>query len=151
MTIDDHRAAARERATVYRCVDEFENVIRFGRGVPDGLHANVKRIQRDLDRIRREMQEVQACTLSGDHEGDNCWRQIAATEAPAAVRRAITVLTIGQHITAARALSAAKLAILRFVEIVSDRKYLPVRILDFGLRVERLIHAVRCAMDENDD
>lgn len=69
-------------------------------------------------------------------------------EMPAAVRHATTVLTLDQHITAARALGAAKLAILRFLKIVSDRRHLPVRILDCGLRVEHLIHAVRCTMDD---
>jgi hypothetical protein len=148
MTFDDHSAAAREWATVHRCVAEFDNIIRFGCRVPERLRANVKRILRDLDGIRREMHELQARTRIGDSHAHDSWQEIISTEAPAAVTRATTVLPLDQHITAARALGAAKLAILRFMKITGDRRHLPVRILDFGLRIEHEIHAVQCVMDD---
>lgn len=148
MTLDDHRAAAREWSTVHRSVAEFENITRFGRQLPGDVHANVKRIRVDLDRIRCDMQEAQNRTSPGTNPADDFWQEFISTEAPATVRRATTVLTLDQHIAAARALGTVKPAILRFLGIVSDRRHLPVRVLDFGLRIERRIHAIRCAMDD---
>jgi hypothetical protein len=148
MTIDDHRTAACEWATVHRCVDELENIIRSGRRVPDTLHTNVKRIHRDLGRIRREMQEVQACTLPGDHEGDDCWQEIKTVNPAAVAWRSTAVLTLEDHITAARALGPSQPAIHRFLDIISNRRHLPVRILDWAIRIIHLIQIVRCEMED---
>ena len=63
MTIDDHRAAAREWATVHRSVAEFENITSMARGAPGRLHTNVKRIHKALERILIGMRDVEARTL----------------------------------------------------------------------------------------
>jgi len=159
MTIDDHRAAAREWAAVHRGVAEFESIIcknledgrptsRAVRGVLGQMRTNAKRIQKALDRIQAEMREVQVRTLPGDTQADLCWQEIRTVASAAAIQRNAGVPTLDDHITAARVLGAAKLAILRFLKIIGDRRHLPVRILDLGLRVEHLMHAVRCAMDD---
>jgi hypothetical protein len=57
-------------------------------------------------------------------------------------------MTLDEHAAAARALGQAQRAVQRFLGIVSDRRHLPVRILDMALRIEHLIHAIRCGMDD---
>ena len=86
MTINDHRAAVCELATVRRCVDEFESISRSGRGVPGRLHTNVKRIHKALERIQTEMREVEARTLPGDAQSDSCWQAADAAKPPTATQ-----------------------------------------------------------------
>jgi hypothetical protein len=93
------------------------------------------------------MREVQARTLADQAQAGPCWPEIATVNL-AAAPRATEVLTVGQHITAARALGPAQPAVLRFLDTISNRRYLPVRILDFGISIEHLIQIVRCEMED---
>jgi hypothetical protein len=149
MTIDDHRAAAREWATAHRSVAEFENISRTVRGAPGRLHTNVKRIDEALERIRTEMREVLLRTLPAEAHKDSCWRAAdTAKAATAALQRATRVWTLDDHIAAARALGPSQPAVRRFAGIISNRRHLPVRIMDDAIRVLHLIQFVRCQMED---
>ena len=148
MTINDHRAAVCELATVRRCVDEFESISRSGRGVPGRLHTNVKRIHKALERIQTEMREVEARTLPGDAQSDSCWQAADAAKPPTATQCPTKVLTLDDHIAAARALGPSQPAVLRFLDIISKRRHLPVRIMDFAIRIDHLIQILRCEMED---
>ena len=91
MTIDDHRAAAREWSTVHRSVTEFENAIfktlkdgrRAGRSAANvcrRIPGTVKRIHKALDRIQAGMGALQFRTLPGDAESAGCWMEAATLE-----------------------------------------------------------------------
>jgi hypothetical protein len=159
MTVDDHRAAACEVATVHRCVDEFEH--DHSKTFEVGLHLeppatktggrvrrNLQRIRKALDRIRFELQAVQACTLpDGERPEYGC--KPAETLAPAGARRHPTeVVTLDDHIAAARALGPAEPAMDRFLDIIKRRRHLPVRIMDDAIRVLHLIQIVRLEMSD---
>jgi hypothetical protein len=115
MTVDDHRAAASELAAVHRAVDEFEH--DHSKPFEVGPHMeppatktsgrvrrNLRRIRKALDRIQVAMQAVQACTLPGDERSAYGWKP-AETLTPAVARRQATeVVTLADHIAAARAL-----------------------------------------------
>lgn len=148
MTLDDHHAAAREWSVAHRSVADFEAITRFGMRLPGEVRADLNRIRMDLDKIRGGMHTMQSRSLPGHMEADPCWQEITLMGTSGSARRAPTALTLDQHIAAARALGTAKFAVLRFLAAVSDRRHLPVRILDLGLRVEHRIHAVRCAMSD---
>jgi hypothetical protein len=108
----------------------------------------LQRIRKALDRIQIEMQAVQACTLPGD-ERSEYGRKPAVTVTPTVARRRPTeVVTLADHIAAARALGPAEPAIQRFLEIINRRRHLPVRIMDDALRVLHLIQIVRIEMDD---
>jgi hypothetical protein len=147
MTIQDHRAAEREWAKVHRSVTEFQNFIRSARGTPSRLHTNVRRIHKAMETIRTGMLEVVARTLPGNARSDSCWQE-PETLPPAATPRPARSLTIGDHIAAARALGPSESAVHRFIAIISNRRHLPVRILDFAIRIDHLIQIVRCEMED---
>jgi len=148
MTIDDHRAAAREWATVHRSVAEFENITSTARGTPCRLHTNVTRIHRALERILTGMREVAAHTLPGGARVDSCWRLPDTVKPATATRRPSRVLMIDDHIAAARALGPSQPAVHRFVDIISNRRHLPVRLMDFAIRIDHLVQIVRCEMED---
>ena len=147
MTIHDHRAAECEWATVHRSVTEFENFIRSARGTPSRLHTNVRRIHKALEMIRIEMQEVVARTLPCNARSDSYWQAPKAVH-PAAKALPASALTVGDHIAAARALGPSESAVHRFIAIISNRRHLPVRILDFAIRIDHLVQIVRCEMED---
>ena len=148
MTFDDHRAAARELATVRRSLTEFDKLSRFGRRVPGRLHTNVKRIHNALDRIQTGMCEVLARTLPSHAQTGSCWAELETMKPDAAARRSIAVLKLDQHIRTARALGPAKPAVRRFLGIINKRRYLPVRIMDHAIRINILIQVLRCQMED---
>lgn len=148
MTIDDHRAAARELATAHRSVAEFENITSSARGVPDRLHTNVKRIHKALERILIGMREVEARTLPSDAGFGSHWLAAVTVKPVTAARRPSLVLTIDDHIAAARALGPSQPAVRRFVDIISLRRHLPVRIMDDAIRIDHLVQIVRCEMED---
>ena len=159
MTIDDHRAAMRELATVHRAVDEFERdhskTFEVGRHLEPPaaetskrVRLNLQRIRKVLDRVQIGMLAVHACTLPDDDRSEYGW-QPSVTLAPAVVRRHPTeVVTLDDHIAAARALGTAEPAIDRFLEIINRRRRLPVRIMDDAIRVLHLIQVVRLEMND---
>lgn len=147
MTIDDHRAAAREWATVHRSLTEFENITSAARGAPGRLHTNVQRIHKALDRIQTGMREVEARTLPSDAGCGSHWLAVVTVEPVTAVRRPSLVLTIDDHIAAARALGPSQPAVRRFLDIISLRRHLPVRIMDDAIRVLHLTQFLRCQME----
>ena len=158
MTIDDHRAAAREWSTVHRSVAEFENAIfitlkdgrRAGRSaaaVCRRIPSTVKRIHKALDRIQVGMGALQFRTLPGDAESAGCWLQAATLES-ASVPQATGMSAVDQHITAARALGPAQPAVRRFLDIIQLRRHLPVRIMDDAIRVLHLVQFLRCQMED---
>ncbi len=152
MTGDDHRAAGLELATAQRGLVEFENITRAARGTPSRIHTNVRRIHKALVRIRIGMQEVEARTLPGCGRSDSHYWLAAVTIKPATAARTHSVLlTIDQHIPAARALGPAQPAVLRFLDIIGDRKHLQVRILDWALRIDYWIQYLRCQMEDLQD
>ena len=148
MTGADHRAAVIELATAHRGVVEFESIIRTARGTPSRLHTNVKRIHKELESIRIGMQEVEARTLPGSGRTGSCWLAAVTVKPATAARRHSIVLTIDQHIRAARALGPAYLAVLRFLRIIGRRRHLSVRILDWAIRINHLIQYVRNQMED---
>ena len=158
MTIDDHGAAARELATVHRGVTDFENVIyksfEDGRRIDSSIRAMMGRIHRylktiheALDKIQTEMREVQACTLPGEAQADLYWREIETMVPIGTVPRAATVPSLDDHIAAARALGTASSATSRWLQIVRYRRQRPARILHMAIRIQNLIHLIRCALD----
>ena len=159
MTIDDHRAAAREWSTIHRSVAEFENAIfktlkdgrRAGRSAADvcrRIPGTVKRIHQALDRIQAGMGALQFRTLSGDAESADCWVEVATLESAAIVPQAAGVWAVDQHITAARALGPAQPAVRRFLDIIRLRRHLPVHIMDDAIRVLHLVQFLRCQMED---
>ena len=158
MTIDDHRAAAREWAMVHRSVAEFENAIfkiledgrragRSAKALCGRIPSTVKRIHKALDRIQAGMRELQIRTLPGDAESATCWLETPAVE-PAGVAQQVTgELVVHQHIAAARALGPSQPAVRRFLHIISLRRHLPVRIMDYAIRALHLIQFLRCQME----
>ena len=128
MTIDNHRAAAREMATIHRSVAVFENAIikifedrwrvgRSARWVRDRIRRNLKRVHKSLDRIQTGMEEVQTRTLAGDEQSDSCWRETVKAELSATVEHVTGVPELDQHVAAGRALGPAKPAMNRFLDI----------------------------------
>jgi hypothetical protein len=108
-----------------------------------------RRIQRAVEKIYVEMRDVQKRTLPRTPDADACWLKPELPQVPACILpKRVTVMTFAEHIAGARNLGQASRAVLRFLDLVSDRKYLPVRILDIGLHIERLIHVIRCEMDD---
>jgi hypothetical protein len=159
MSIDYHHAAAREMATIHRSVAGFENAIikifedtwrvgRSARWVRDRIRRNLKQVHKSLDRIQTGMEEVQTRTLAGDEQSDSCWRETVKAELSATVEHVTGVLELDQHVAAARALGPAKPALDRFLDIISLRRHLPVRIMDYALDVDHLIHILRCEMED---
>ena len=159
MTIDDHRAAAREWSTIHRSVAEFENAIlktlkdgrRAGRPAADvcrRIPGTVERIHQALDRIQAGMGALQFRTLSGDAESVGCWVEVATLESAAIVPQAAGVWAVDQHITAARALGPAQPAVRRFLDTIRLRRHLPVRIMDDAIRVLHLVQFLRCQMED---
>ena len=159
MTVDDHRAAASELNTVHRAVDGFERdhskTFEVGPHMEPPatetsgrLRRNLQRIRKALDRIQIGMQSVQACTQPGDERSEYGWKP-AETLTPAFARPQPTeVVTLDDHIAAARALGPAEPAIDRFLEIIKRRRHLPVRIVDDAIRVLHLIQIVRLEMND---
>ena len=159
MTVDDHRAAASELATVQLAVDEFEH--DHSKTFEVGLHMeppatetsgrvrrNLQRIRKALDRVQIAMQAVQACTLPAGERSEYGWKP-AETLTPAVARRHRTeVVTLADHIAAARALGPAEPAMDRFLDIINRRRHLPVRIMDDAIRVLHLIQIVRLEMND---
>lgn len=148
MTIDDHRAAAREWAAVHRSVAEFENITRTARGAPDRLHTNVKRIHKALEMILIGMRDVEARTLPGDAGCGPEWLATVPVLPATPARGPSRVLTIDDHITCARLLGPSQPAINRFLDITSLRRHLPVRIMDDAIRIDQLVQIVRCEMED---
>ena len=159
MTIDDHRAAAREWDTVHRAVAEFENAIfktlkdgrRAGRsaaGVCRRIPGTVKRIHKGLDKIRAGMGALQYRTLPGDAESAGCWMEAVTLESAAIVPQATGAWAVDQHITAARALGPAQPAVRRFLDIIRLRRHLAVRIMDDAIRVLHQFQFLRCQMED---
>ncbi len=160
MTVDDHRAAASDLATVHRAVDEFER--DHSKTFEVGLHLeppaaetsnrvrrNLQRLRKALDRIQIGMQAVQACTLPGDYGRSEYNWKAAETLTPAVARRhPAEVVTLDDHIAAALALGPAEPAIDHFLEIINRRRYLSVRIMDDAIRVLHLIQIVRLEMND---
>ena len=158
LTVDDHRAAASELATVHRAVDEFEH--DHSKTFEVGIHKeppatetsgrvrrNLQRIRKALGRIQIGLQAVQACTLpDGERPEYSC--KPAETLAPAGARRHPEVVTLDDHIAAARALGPAEPAMDRFLDIINRRRHLPVRIMDDAIRVLHLIQIVRLEMND---
>jgi len=158
MTIDDHRAAAREWATVHRSVAEFGNAIfeilkdRRRAGQPakalcGRIPRTLKRIHTALDKIQIGMRELQIRTLPDDAESVACWLENAALEPAAIVQEVTGVLELDRHITAAKALGPAQPAVRRFLNIISLRRHLPVRMMDDAIRVLHLTQFLRCQME----
>ena len=159
MTVDDHRAAASELTTVHRAVDEFEHdhskTFEVGPHMEPPatetscrLRRNLQRIRKALDRIQIGMQSVQACTQPGDERSEYGWKP-AETLAPAFARRhPAEVVTLDDHIAAARALGPAEPAIDRFLDIINRRRHLPVRVMDDAIGVLHLIQIVRLEMND---
>jgi hypothetical protein len=122
LTVDDHRAAASDLATVQCAVDEFEHdhSKTFEVGLHMDPHAtatsgrvrrNLQRIRKALDRVQIGMQAVQACTLPDDARSEYGWKP-AETLTPAIARRHPTeVVKLADHIAAARAMGPAEPAI----------------------------------------
>ncbi|MBE0660333.1 MAG: hypothetical protein IH602_21750 [Bryobacteraceae bacterium] len=148
MTIDDHRAAAREWTAVHRSVAEFDNITRSALGVPDRLHTNVKRIHKAIERILVGMREVEARTLPSDAGRGSEWLAAIPVQPATPARGPFRLLTIDDHITCARLLGPSQPAIHRFLDITSLRRYLPVRILDDAIRIDHLVQVVRCEMED---
>lgn len=147
MTLDDHRAAEREWATVHRSVAEFENIIRAGRGVPDRLHRNVKRIRNQLAGIQTGMYKVLDVTLPDIARDETYWAPIPTRQPIPGMERPPGVLNLAGHIRAARALAPSQPAVHRLLDIIGRRRSLPVRILDCGIRILNLIQMVRLQME----
>jgi hypothetical protein len=159
MTIDHHRAGAREWSTIHRSVAEFENAIfktlkdgrRAGRSAADvcrRIPGTVKRVHKAFDRIQAGMGALQFRTLPGDAESAGCWLQAATWESAASVPQATGVSAVDQHITAARALGPAQPAVRRFLDIIRLRRHLPVRIMDDAIRVLHQVQFLRCQMED---
>ena len=158
MTLDDHRAAAREMATVHRSVAEFEAEIagildgrqrnRFAAEVCRRLRRNLQLIHRRLDRVQAGMREVQANTLATDQAAGGCWPDRSSRRQAAREKRAPGILAPDQHIAAAWALGPSQAALQRFLRIISLRRHLPVRIMDDAIRVLHLIQVIRCEMED---
>lgn len=148
MTIDDHRAAAREWAAVHRSVAAFDKITRIARGAPDRLHTNVKRIHKALERILIGMREVEARPLPSDAGRGSEWLAAVPVQPATPAREPSRVLTIDDHITCARLLGPSQPAIHRFLDITSLRRHLPVRILDDAIRIDHLVQVVRCEMED---
>jgi len=158
MTLDDHRAAAREMAIVHRGVAEFQNTIprvfeearqagRSRRDLQRRMRTNLKRVHRSLEKIQAGMREAQTRTRPGDAH-DSCWQEIATVEPTATIQRVTGVLPLDQHIAAARAFGPSHPAIHRFLDIINMRRYLPVRIMDYAIRINHLIQILRCEMED---
>jgi hypothetical protein len=159
MTIDDHRAAAREWVMVHRSVAEFDSaifeILKVGRRAGQSAKAQcgripstVKRIHKALDKIQIGMRALQIRTLTGGATSAACWLETATMEPAAMVQQATSVLAVGQHIAAAMALAPAQPAVRRFLNIIQLRRHLPVRIMDDAIRVLHLIQFVRCQMED---
>lgn len=158
MTHDDHRAAAREMATVHRSVVGFEIVLdrifrdaqaegrmdQRAKRVRGRLLCNLYRVRRRLAKIQADMREVHTRTLP---EKAACWEEVASGGAPIPQRDVTGKSALDWHVTAARLLGPSQPAIDRFLKIVSSRKHLPVRILDTALRMDDVIQFIRCEME----
>jgi len=159
MTVDDHCFAVRELATVHRCVDDFQH--NHSKTFEVGLHMeppametsgrvrrNLQRIRKALDRVQIGMQAVQACTLPDDERSEYGWKPAEALTSAVTRRYPTEVVTLDDHIAAARALDPAEPAIERFLDIINRRRHLPVRIMDDAIRVLHLIQIVRLEMND---
>ena len=149
MTLEDHRAAARALKTVLVGVTQVECAAQRKQKVPGRMLTRFRRIQRAVEKIYVQMQDVQERTLRRTPDADACWLKPESPQVPACFPpKRVTVMTLAEHIAGARNLGQASRAVPRFLDLVSDRKHLPVRILDIGLQIERLIHQIRCEMDD---
>ena len=159
MTVDDHRAAASDLATVHRAVDEFEHdhsktfEVGFHLGRPatetsGRVRRNLQRIRKALDRIQIAMQAVQACTLPADERSEYGSKPAVTFTPTVARRRPTEVVTLADHIAAARAMGPAEPAIDRFLDIINRRRHLPVRVMDDAIGVLHLIQIVRLEMND---
>jgi len=149
MTLEDHQAAARALEAVLVGVTQVECAVQRKQKVPGRMLTRFRRIQRAVEKIYLEMQEVQVRTLPHDADAADCWRKPELPPAPASVMsKRIPVMTLAEHIACARHLGQASRAALSFLNLVSDRKYLPVRILDIGVRIENMLDLIRCGMDD---
>ena len=149
MTLEDHRAAARELKTVLVGVTQVECAVQRKQKVPGRMLTRFRRIQRAVEKIYVEMQEVQKCTLPRTPDADACWLKPELPQVPACIPpKRVTVMTLAEHIACARHLGQASRAALSFLSLVSDRKYWPVRILDIGVRIDNMLDLIRCGMDD---
>jgi hypothetical protein len=94
------------------------------------------------------MRDVEARTLPSDAGFGSHWLAAVTVQPVTAVRRPCLVLAIDDHIAAARALSPSQPAVRRFLDIISLRRHLPVRIMDDAIRVDHLVQIVRCEMED---
>jgi hypothetical protein len=144
MSPEDHRAAARKFNVVHLGVLRFKGATQRNAKVPGRILTRLKRIQRDLEKIRAEMQKVQMRTLPHDTDAAACWRKQELPPARAAFpQKPVSVMTRAAHIAAAREMGEASRAAMSFAKLVCNRKHLPVRIIDLGLWVERFIQLIR--------
>jgi hypothetical protein len=144
MSTEDHRAAARELSVVHLGVLRFKSAVQRKEKVPGRILTRLKRIQRDVEKIRVEMQKVQMRTLPHDDAAAACWRKQEWPPAPVPVPPKLrSVMTRAAHIAAARDMGEASRAAMSFAKLVCKRNHLPVRIIDLGLWVERFIQLIR--------
>jgi hypothetical protein len=144
MSPEDHCAAARELNVVQVGVERLESAIQRKEKVPERVIPRLRRIRRAVDKISLEMQAVLVRTLPHDSAAAACWRKPELPPGPSPVPpKAVSVMTPAAHIAAARDMGEASRAVLCFLDLVSDRKHLPVRVLDIGLRIEMFIELIR--------
>jgi hypothetical protein len=104
-----------------------------------------------LEKIRIGMRDVLDRMLPDASGAGGCWASAATPSTDPATttgQRPTRVLSVDDHIVAARALGPSQPAINRFLEIISQRRRLPVRLLDCGIRIEHLIQIIRCEMED---
>jgi hypothetical protein len=144
MSLEDHRAAARELNVVLTGVMRVAGATQRKEMVPERVFTRLRRIRRAVDKIRIEMQAVLVRTLPNDSGTATCWREpdLSLASAPTPPK-SVSVMTPAAHIAAARDMGEARRVVLRFLDLVSDRKHLPVRILDIGLRIDMFIELIR--------
>ena len=144
MSSEDHRATARKLSVVHLSVLRFKSATQRKVRVPGRILTRLKRIQRDLEKIRAEMQKVQMRTLPQDTDAAACWRKQELPPERVAVRRKpVSDKTRAAHVAAARDMGEASRAAMSFAELLCKRNHLSVRIIDLGLWVERFIQLIR--------
>ena len=148
MTLFDHRAAGLELIVLYGYMVRFERICQRGGWFPARVRTAIERIYGAVHRLHQEMRQVQELTRAENLRRSTCWRESEEARPTPILRQRGTAMTMDEHAAAARELGQAQRAVLRFLGIVSDRRHLPVRILDLALRIEHLIHAIRCGMDD---
>jgi hypothetical protein len=144
MSLENHRAAARELNIVHVGVMRFEHAAQRKEWIPARVFSRLQRIQRDIDKIHVEMQAVQVRTLPHDARAAACWQKPEWRLAPkAAPSKPVSAMPPAMHIASARILGGASRAMLRFLMLVSKRNHLPVRIMDIGLEIKMFVHLIR--------